>query len=53
MIQTTEVWVVVCDKCHRPYVRNFSSKYQLITEATRLGGWLITDFSALCGDCHD
>lgn len=51
MIQTTEVWVVVCDKCHKAYERSFASRYQLMTQAERLGGWVITDKSALCADC--
>lgn len=52
MIQTTEVWVITCDKCHKPYGRSFSSKYQLLTEAARLGGWKINDPHALCKDCQ-
>jgi hypothetical protein len=53
MIQTTEVWVIVCDKCHQSYGRNYSSKYQMIQDANRLGGWLIKDPHAICKSCLD
>jgi hypothetical protein len=53
MIQTTEVWVLSCDKCHKPYGRPFPSKYQLLTEAARLGGWTIKDPHAICKDCNE
>lgn len=51
MIQTTEVWVIVCDKCHQPYGKNFQSKYQMVSEAERLGGWKINDPRAICSKC--
>lgn len=53
MIQTTEVWVITCDSCHKPYGRSYSSKYQLMTEVVRLGGWTVKDPRAICKDCNE
>jgi hypothetical protein len=51
VIQTTEVWVVVCDKCHKPYGKSFQSKYYMVQEAIKLGGWEVDDRHALCSNC--
>ena len=59
MIKKTTAWVVICDRCHREYVRDgdihyslFRTKREAFEDATDFfDNWLARDKKIYCPDC--